>query len=40
MEDFYTDMAAWKAENDAFLSKIGQVEEPKPTKPAAKKDEE
>lgn len=32
MEDNYTDMAAWVAENQAFLSKTVQVEEPKPSK--------
>jgi len=35
--DHYTDMDAWKAEQAAFLTKIGQVVE-KPTK--SKKDEE
>ena len=35
--DYFTDMAAWSAENAAFLTKIGQVET-KPTK--SKKDEE
>ena len=34
----YTDMAAWNAENEAFLTKIGQVEAVKP-KPATKKEE-
>ena len=33
------DIKEWQAENDAFLTKIGQVET-KPTKPATKKDEE
>ena len=32
------DIKEWQAENDAFLTKIGQVEEAKPTK--SKKDEE
>ena len=31
MDDNYTDMAAWEAENKAFLIKIGQVEETKPS---------
>jgi hypothetical protein len=34
----YTDMAAWAAEEKAYLAKIGQVEEAKTTK--TKKDEE
>lgn len=34
-----TDMDKWNEENTAFLTKIGQVEAPKP-KPATKKDEE
>lgn len=37
--DHYTDMAAWNAENEAFLAKIGQVET-KQTKPVTKKEEE
>jgi hypothetical protein len=31
------DLAAWQAENEAFLKKIGQVQQPAPT---AKKAEE
>lgn len=33
------ELAAWEAENKAFLIKIGQVEADKP-KPATKKEEE
>lgn len=36
--DHYTDMAEWHKDNEAFLTKVGQVEEAKPTK--SKKDEE
>ena len=36
--DHYTDMDAWNADQKAFLTKVGQVEETKPTK--SKKDEE
>ena len=36
--DHYTDMAVWEADAKAFLTKVGQVEEAKPTK--SKKDEE
>lgn len=36
--DNYTDMAAWVAENEAFLAKIGQAVEPKTTK--SKKEED
>lgn len=37
--DHYTDMAAWNAEQAAFLAKIGQVETPA-AKPVTKKEEE
>ena len=36
--DHYTDMTQWSEDQKAFLTKIGQVEEAKPTK--SKKDEE
>lgn len=36
--DYFTDMDAFNAETKAFLTKVGQVEEAKPTK--SKKDEE
>jgi hypothetical protein len=39
MEDYYTDMAAWEAENKAFLIKIGQVVET-PTITKSKKEED
>lgn len=35
--DYFTDMTAWEAETKEFLTKIGQVEEAKPTK--SKKEE-
>ena len=34
----YTDMSAWEKDNQAFLTKIGQVEETKPAK--SKKEED
>lgn len=34
----YTDVEAWEKENKEFLTKIGQVAEPKPTK--SKKEED
>lgn len=35
-----TDLAQWEKENEAFLTKIGQVASKQETKPTAKKEEE
>jgi hypothetical protein len=35
-----TDLAKWEKDNEAFLTKIGQVASKPETKPTAKKEEE